>query len=80
MNRRNFFKRTAGVLVAAAVAPYLPSPPLVATISISGSNMTTLSYKGASFRYDRHCPPDRVYFMNPDSLYVFKSDGVFKVG
>ena len=78
MNRRQFFKRTAGVLAAAAVAPYLPAP--LATLSISGSNMTTLSYKGASFRYDKHCPPNRVYFLNPDSLYVFQSDGVFKVG
>lgn len=78
MNRRQFFRRTAGALAAAVVAPYLaPRTPI---LSLSGVNMATLSYRGASFCYDRHCPPNRVYFLNPDSIYVFNIDGVFKVG
>ena len=76
MNRRQFFKRTAGVLAAAAVAPYaLRQEP----VWFVNSRMVTLTYQGKSFVYDRHCPPNRVYFLNQDNIYVFKGSGVYKL-
>ena len=77
MNRRQFLKRTAGALAVAVIAPHVLRQEPVLLVN---HRMVTLSYQGKSFVYDWHCPPDRVYFLSPDGLYVFKSDGVFKVG
>lgn len=51
MNRRDFFRRTIGGIVAATVAPYLPIAP-VATIATPVSTITCSEVFGVDFQWE----------------------------
>lgn len=69
MNRRSFFVRTAGALVAAACAPLLRPARAVA------AGWQTLTYRGIPIEFDAQCASNRIYYITSDALYVYDGAG-----
>lgn len=67
MNRRSFFARAFGAIVAAAVVPWrkITEP----------NHWDTLTYRGVPVMFDEHCPKGMVYFINPKYLRSYSLEG-----
>ena len=72
MNRRSFFARTAGAVVAAVLAPlvkwHTQSP-------ITTLGRLTLTYHGAPLVFDQDCPSNQIYFLAADGPYIITRKG-----
>ena len=69
MNRRQFFKRTAGAVAVAALLPFAQKRV--------HAGFVPLRYRNKMFFYDKYAMSSQFYYLNPHTLYVFKSDGVY---
>lgn len=76
MNRRKFLSLTVGALATAALVPYAAPAPQETFSIITAGGLNTLTYRGKRFVFDPSVQSMRVYFVNPDTLRVFTSDGV----
>jgi len=70
MNRRGFFGRLLGAVVAAKVAPTLAEPFEYATNSMFRDRFVPMTYRGMPVVYDPACPPGTVYLLDPKQLRV----------
>jgi hypothetical protein len=72
MNRRAFLK-LFGSGVAAAIA--LVNIPAVLTPEPTRLFTGPLTFRGIPLVFDRDCPRNTVYFLNPETLWVNRGDG-----
>lgn len=73
MNRRGFL-RALGIMSAAAVAAAKLPAALFATDPIRLFE-GPLMFRGIPVIYDRDCPSNTIYFLNPQTLWVNRGRG-----
>jgi hypothetical protein len=76
MNRRGFFRRTVGALIATVVGPrVLDWKTIPSTVTIGAINRATFKFWRNQGNVTSFAEPsDRVYFLSKDGPYVLNND------